>query len=382
MRRVTDVLLVLFIMCVLVIMGGMSFFNHNTVSINENRTLEERPLLFLDTGDSLMNQDYCTEFEAWLGDHIGFRDWIVGMNAVIQYYVFHNLESENYYLGSAGDLNYADEEMLRDYQHKNLYSEDELVRIANDYQYISDWLAEQGVQFYYAQCYDKHSIYPEQFMAGINQYGEYSKTDRVIETLRSQTDVNVISLKEALLREKQTNKVFSNWGDPTHWNQRGIYVGYREVLGAINAQNEGKYRELGKEDILIADGDCGITLNGVIHEADISETFSLANPNAAVQLTPPAFGTYAQDERHFLYTNKRAKNHVRILVIGDSYFPTVCAYLAETFYETGLIWADYTADMEAIVKQWKPDILIFECAERVDRSGAVHELATSLQSKQ
>ena len=356
----------------------MAFFNHATVSMNENRTLTEKPLLFLESGQ--LNSEYCTEFENWLGDHIGFRDWIVGINAMIQYNVFHNLESENYYLGSTGELNYADEDMLRDYQHKNLYSEDELACIAADYQCISDWLKEQGIQFYYAQCYDKHSIYPEYFMAGINQYGMDSKTDMVIETLKNRTDVNVVSLKEALLREKGETRVFSGWGDPTHWNQRGIYIGYQEMIGAINEQNNGQYHVVGKDNISVSDVDCGITLNGVIHETDISECYSLIRPNATVQLRPSAFGDFAEDDRHFLYTNENAKNHMRVLIIGDSYFPTVCMYLAESFYETGLIWADYTADMENVINQWKPDILIFECAERVDRTAAVHELAISLQA--
>lgn len=329
-----------------------------------------------------VNPMYCTEFESWVGDHIGFRDVIVGVNARIQYDIFDYLASENYYLGPKEELNYADAEMLKDYQHKNLYTEDELIEIASDYQYISDWLAGQGIQFYYVQCYDKHSVYPEQFMMGVNQYGEFSKTDRVIEALENRTDVNVVSFKEALLNEKKNNAVFSIWGDPTHWNQRGIYIGYREMIEAINAQNEGQYREIKEDDFLITNEDHGITLNGVIHEEDISETFVLREPNSIVQLAPPAFGSYAQDERHFLYINETAKNDKRVLIIGDSYFPTICTYLAESFYETGLIWADYTTEMQEIIEQWKPDILIYECAERVDRNEAIHELAISLHSNQ
>lgn len=41
-------------------------------------------------------------------------------------------------------------------------------------------------------------------------------------------------------------------------------------------------------------------------------------------------------------------------------------------------WGDYTADLDEIVNHYNPDILIYECAERVDRSSKICALAESL----
>ena len=43
-----------------------------------------------------------------------------------------------------------------------------------------------------------------------------------------------------------------------------------------------------------------------------------------------------------------------------------------------MVWGDYTTSLPEIVDLCKPDIVIYECAERVDRSGAICDLAQRL----
>lgn len=69
-------------------------------------------------------------------------------NARIQYYLFNVLSnnSDNY-LGPNGELNYATADMLADYQHANLYTEDHLQEIADSMQYLSDYVEEKEQSF-------------------------------------------------------------------------------------------------------------------------------------------------------------------------------------------------------------------------------------------
>ena len=88
------------------------------------------------------------------------------------------------------------------------------------------------------------------------------------------------------------------------------------------------------------------------------------------------FGT---DSRHSAWVNSSVTNDTRVLIVGDSYVNGyLLSYFAESFSQTFLIWGDYTCEMEEMIEICRPDIVIYECAERVDRSGSICELAKGL----
>lgn len=349
------------------------------ISEDENRYLAEAPKL---TVDGKINDKFTAEVETWFMDHMGYRKQLIDYNAKMQYEVFGKMLSKsNYYLGRYGDVNYATDAMIMDYAHLNLRTEYEVAKIGNSYQKVSDWLSEKGIQFYYVQCWDKHSIYPEQFMASVNQIGDISKTDQVINYLRENTTVKELSLKETLIDNKKDYEVYSNWGDPTHWTHRGAYVGYKYIMQGINKYNDNRYKILEEEDYNILICDMGITLNGFIHEEDMLETFSLKEPMAD-EVDKSIMGQYADDERHSAWENPEVNNDTKLLLVCDSYINSfIVEDFAESFSQVWLIWGDYIEDMESMIELYDPDIVIYECAERVDRSDSVVELAELLDEK-
>lgn len=344
---------------------------------DENRKSAELPHILTDEGG--FNNDFSIEYEEWINDNIGMRNLSIKTNAIIQYYVFNNTATSDWYIGNYGDINYATDEMLRDYQHLNLRTNEEISRITKSYQDIADYLDEHKIQFYYLQCYDKHSIYPEQFMSSVYQYGDISKTQQLMSAL-TQTNVNVISVREDLLQYKKEEKVYSNWGDPSHWNQKGAYVGYLSLMNCINAHNNDGYRVLGLDDYNIYNEDEGCYLNKVIHHVDIEEQMDIKEPNAVRIPDIHAMKEFSEDERHKIYTNESVDNSTHVLILGDSYLDSfILDDLAESFSETWLIWGDYFPQLKEILSIYNPDIIIFECAERCDRSNAVMECAETLE---
>lgn len=341
----------------------------NTISTAENRTLAQMPSIYTDY-NGVINENFYTEFENWINDNIGFRSELVRANAEIQYNVFDVLaNSSDMYLGPKGEINYATLSMLTDYQHKNLYSEEDLTQIANGFRKLNDYLENKNIQLYYYQCWDKHSIYPEYFPNTVIQYGDKSKTDQIVEALENKTSINVISPKETLIKEKENFTTYSKYGDATHWTQRGAYCGYRELMNAINANNDNVYKVLEEDDYNISLTDQGVTLFGGIHKRDMLENFSIINPAAEIQ--NERLTLYADDERHSYRVNESVNNNTRLLIMGDSYFDIfIVDDIAESFHETIMIWGDYDSDIFSVIDEYNPDIVIVENAERCDRSTA------------
>lgn len=342
------------------------FFHNSQISKSENRKLAPKAKLVDEEGK--INQNFTRDFESWIDDHIGLRDRMVAFNAQIQYRLFNRLEKGiDMYLGPNGELNYATSAIIGDYQRKNLYDEDYLRGFASSMQALSDYAKSKGASFYYYQCWDKHSIYPEYFPKTVIAGEGLSKTDGMIRALQEYTDVSFISSKEKLVEIKNQYETYTVWGDPTHWSRRGAYIGYLDLMRVINQRSKKKYMVLQEEDYNLTLRDLGYTVSGCIHEISYEECFDLLKPKAVQD--NDRLTLYSGDYRHCYYVNDAVDNNTRILIIGDSYFKTfIVDDLAESFHETVLIWGDYLSDYKAIVDEYNPDIVIVEAAERVDRS--------------
>lgn len=378
-KKVYNFLFILAFLAVLAIPLIFADYSGGEISENENRYLADFPKL---TVDGKFNESFTAECETWFRDHMGLRQKLVMANAKLQYHVFHRmLNTDAYYIGTNGDINYATQDMLQDYAHNNLRVESTVAYIGNSYQTVSNWLAQKDIPFYYVQCYDKHSIYPEQFMDTVNQYGEISKTDQVITYLKNETTVKTIDLKPVLMEGKANYEVYSNWGDPSHWSERGAYIGYQHIMQTINADWDGTLRILEESDYEITVTDQGIRRNWISFEEDMLEKFTLKSPQARTG-DKAVMGQWAEDQRHRVFVNESCNNNQKLLLMCDSYFNNYLVEdFAESFSEVWVVWGDYTDELPEIIEFYQPDLVIYECAERVDRSFNVANLANELKEK-
>lgn len=350
------------------------------VSTQENRVLTKKASLY--TEDGTLNKNFTTDVEAWFNDNVGLRSTMVVANARIQYYVFHVLSNNSdMLLGPHDELNYATESILRDYQHTDLKSEEDLNCIADSFQTVSDYLEQKGIAYYYFQCWDKQSIYPEYFPETVIQYGEVSKTDQLMQTLQKKTSVKVISPKQALTDAKSTCPTYSVWGDATHWTQRGAYIGYRLLMETINSDAEGKYKVLQEQDYDITIKDQGSTLFGGIHREEWLEDFAVRSPKAYLSEEAPVCLSQWANRTRKVYYNDAVDNEDTLLILGDSYFDNfLYDDLAESFHRVVLVWGDYTENIEELVNYYRPAIVVSENAERCDRTSCVVKAAEKLRA--
>ena len=369
-EKFIDIIFIAVIFLIIIIPLLFMKKSDDAISKDENRKLTEKPKIINKDGN--INFMYLQNLETWFNDSFGFREEIINNYANFQYKAFGKFIDNDYYIGKHGELAYATEEMLLDYQHLNLKTKEENLKIAKSIKKIQNWLKKQKTDFYYVQCYDKHSIYPEEFIDYVYVNGEYSKTDNIVNSLKEK-NVNVISLKESLLKEKEKNRVFGTWYDPGHWNYRGAYVGYIEVMRVLNEHNN-KYYVLNEDNFNIYWTDQGKTINK-IHKADYEPIYELKKANAIEQTNREELGKYAQDSRNKIYVNEHVKNNKTIVIICDSYFGSyITEFIAESFYKTYVIWADYIYNLPEFQLMFKPDIFIYESAERCDRTKTIVDL--------
>ena len=350
------------------------------ISETENRKLVSRAHIHRE--DGTINQNYIKDLENWFNDNVGFRNDMVYVDARIQYTLFDKLPNNDFILGPNKELNYATPSIIEDYQRKNMPDDEYLKDVANAYQVISDYLEKRDIQFYYYQCWDKHSIYPEYFPKTIIQYGDVSRTDEIVESLKENTTIEVISPKEKLIELKNEYDTYSIWGDATHWSERGAYEGYLELMTAINNKNNNNYKVLKEDDYIIEKKDVGSTFIGDVHREDIQETFTIKNPKAYDSGEEPYYLCQWQLKSRTVLCNDSFDEDKVCVIIGDSYFDNfLYDDLAESFSKTVFIWGDYTENLAELVDYYNPSIVIIENAERCERTGAAINLAKKLSQK-
>ena len=390
------IFIIVFLLMIAVPLAAM-FFQHEIMDVDENRRLAEPAKLVDEEGQ--LNTAFLTDYERWLNDHIGFRKLFVQLHGRFHYYVYHKFTPDiQYVLGPNEELIYSRAGMFRDYQHRNLYPEAYLKTAAESLQTIKDIADEKGIAFYYYQCWDKHSIYPEYVSSEILQYGDHSKTDEIIRALNEYTDIPVISPKEELLRAKETGAPYSVFGDPTHWAPEGGIIGYRVLMERINedatqpfpvlsdsanedatqlpfpvlsdSANEDTtqpFPVLSDSNYKITQKDEGLILFGTIHKVCMVTQYKIREPKAV--LTNDKLSLFADDPHSFYYTNNSVDNKTRLLIVGDSFFQYyILKDIAESFHETVFIHGGYMADIEKLMDAYEPDILLIENAEREDRT--------------
>ena len=343
------ILRILFIVSFCSIIGNplvTTNFQQGKVSESENRKLTAMAELHNDDGS--LNENFTSDFENWINDNIGLRSQMVIANAKIQFYGFNVLaNNSDMLLGPNQELNYATNDIIADYQHEDLKTQDKLDQIASSYQRVSDYLE---------QRWDKQSIYPEYFPKTIKQFGEVSKTDQIIDTLKTKTTVDVVSSKELLIEGKKEYDTYSVWGDPTHWTPRGAYLGYRLLMEEINSKNQNKYKILSEDDYNIEITDQGYTVFGGIHKKDMLEDFQIKNPQAYLSEEEPMFLSEWAKKSRTIYYNDKVDNKDTLLILGDSYFDNfLYDDFAESFYRVVQVWGDYAGNIQQLIDHYRRD---------------------------
>jgi alginate O-acetyltransferase complex protein AlgJ len=209
---------------------------------------------------------------------------------------------------------------------------------------------------------DKHVIYPEEMPSTIQRIGNVSRTDQVFDVL-GKAGIKLVDPRPALLAAKTHERVYQQ--TDTHWNDRGAFVAYQEVIAAVRAQLPSVPQAWTRDDFepverLTEGKDLAgmIGLTRVLHERDL--VLEPRRPRLARTVDPP--GGQPTDELGRIVTEIPGSQLPRAVVFRDSFFSGTAPFLAEHFSRMVVLWQnDFDAD---VVSREHPDVVIQEIVGR------------------
>lgn len=319
----------------------------------ENRTLASKPVFSLDAYG-----DYSSEYESYFNDHIPFRNQLVPLNSLINYYVFNISASERVILGKNKWLFYGDVNggnPIGDYEGTKTFSAEEISYMKDTCLSLQTELNEMGIQFAIIIPTNKERVYsqymPEQYILSEN-----SRTDLAIEALQKE-GINIINPTDDLLSLCSEYELYYPYD--THWNQLGAYIGVCDVLKSWGMEtadlNELTILSSDLKDNYHASARSGLAMmlnlrNYVFDdekEYSIQECYDVDWP----QVEQTAC-------KHLI--NTQALNDKTIVLVGDSFtaamIPALCTYFSEVYVVDGCD--------RVTLEEMAPDYLIVEYVER------------------
>lgn len=370
---------IVFIVCfaVLVIIPFISSdFEGGKVSETENRTKALFPQLTVNENHEFA--DLTSELENWCSDNIGYRDNFNELYTMANFRFF-GLPSNRVHVGRNGWYFTTNNYNVDIAKGDHTITEETLRKIADYQQIINDYYKEQGIVYYLMLIPAKPSVYPEYISGG--KYGVIDTTvDIVEEYLLNNTDVNIINIKPELLNAKGENNLYLK--TDTHWSPYGSYIGYQAIMNRL--YNDGSVKKI-------------IDFAPVLIKSDSIEggLSDMIGPNA---LPKEDLWTYSWDRNYqhdtqsndyfeleavlnniesdkqieisrneFKYINQRTEvNQQSLLLYADSMYMNSwqgVQYLAENF--SNVQYVRVRGISPEIDKTVQPDIVIFECYERL-----------------
>lgn len=323
---------------------------------SEKRELAEMPQLSLTTV-----RQYPIQFDTYYNDTLPFRNQIIQLNSLIDYYGFHESPVSKVICGENNWLFYNpkgdDGDPIGDLTGGTFCTEEELEKMVQNLVQTRDYLATQGREFVIMINPNKESIYGGQYLPEI--YGadyNYTKADQVVSYLKAHSDIKVVYPKEDIQKAmKEFPEYEFYFSTDTHWNELGAYVGTKSLLKELGCEMPVLDSEKIKHEKSEKGGDLANMMGLASHimedfSYDIEHTVSATVEN----ISNPAF-----DEHRFV---SDSENKRKLLIIRDSFGNAMAPYIGGYFSETYMPHRiDYSPSM---IQEENPDIVVYEVVER------------------
>lgn len=349
----------------------MMKIDHSEISVQENRTLAKY-VPFLENGQ--FNFSYGRDFESWFNDRFNQRKWLINLNTKLDLFMNRKLQSEQALHGKENWLFTTRWNSVAMFENKNLFTEDELNAIAQNVASLQKWAEKHQIKLYIMLVPDKESLYGEYYPDGYQKEGDISRLAQLTTFLKEKTSVKVISSYEPLLAAKKDHILFYKTG--THWNHRGAYVAYRDMMSVLKtdfpdlhvmSENEFIIEPKLRADIDIASA-LGVNAYDTFPKKDLTyEEFTVKTPRT--QVTHQLLNKKERIEE-YAYQSENPTLRRKAVFLADSQFLRMNWYVAESFKEMKHIYVGYGRmyDFPFVsqnILEFKPDIFVLETGERM-----------------
>jgi len=358
-KRVLNLLLVVpFLAAIATPLAGNLYGLDGADAEAENRTLAPFPALE-PTWASIAA--YGPTLDAWFADHFGFRSWLVRWYSESRYFGLRVSPVATALRGKDDWLFYAEDGGLDDFANANPLSPEIVDIWRNEVIRERDFLRAHGIAYLFVLAPDKVQIYPEHFPDTVRQVSPVSRSDQLL-TATYDTGV-VLDVRQAMMAARDKERLYHK--TDTHWNQRGAFIAYQEMIKAIRERVPAVPPPLTRDDfestsrILLGQDLAGMMgLKRSMQEEDLRLTPK--RPRRYVVIEPN--GAYATAGEPRIVTEIPGSTLPRAVMFRDSYTSWLAPFLSEHFSRIVYLWQN-DFDAAAILRE-KPDVVIHEMVGR------------------
>ncbi|MBF0258613.1 MAG: hypothetical protein HQK62_07215 [Desulfamplus sp.] len=321
----------------------------------------------------------------WFNDNFGLRNDLIAACARLQYDLFgKSMDIQKVVIGKNGFLFLGDyfADVLKQYMNIKYFNMNQLTVFMSSLRNIQSYLERQNIAFLFVIVPDKHSIYPEYLPARFSKIKNgHNSYDQIIERLKL-SDINFVDLKNVLTKQKDNYSDRLYYKTDSHWSNIGAYIGYKAIIDKIS------------DTFSYIDSPSMIDINILqsrYYRYDLSQMSKLTWMDdfyADVYFSKPLANLKFHDLRtdhglqqnsnqdnfvetfeYVKVTNSEAENSYKVLMLRDSFCNALSQFFSRDFQEVTYIdheeidKTDFS--LPQMVNKNKPDIVIFEIAERL-----------------
>ena len=308
------------------------------------------------------------EINAWYGhyveDRVAFRETAVRFYMDATYAVFGEFSEDLHMYGKDGEVFPADDGYIRAYQH--LATDEELIDSLVTYlDRTNQYLEKQGIPFVFLAGLDKKTVYGEEMP-------DYIRVDTTKESIMemlarklTEKQVPYVIPVQELRDAKQVERVYNQKYDSAHWNARGAMIGLRLLNEKVREMDPDV--PLLTEDVFTASSEektlefisLPITEQVPVYMLKSEYGDSILADGSLLDVLPHVAGTGIQH-----YLNENALSDKTILILQDSFLDGKQDFFAYRYQNVYVISRQNYESMQYYVETLKPDVVVFENAER------------------
>ena len=308
------------------------------------------------------------EINAWYGhyveDRVAFRETAVRFYMDATYAVFGEFSEDLHMYGKDGEVFPADDGYIRAYQH--LATDEELIDSLVTYlDRTNQYLEKQGIPFVFLAGLDKKTVYGEEMPDYIHVDTTKESIMEMLARKLTEKQVPYVIPVQELRDAKQVERVYNQKYDSEHWNARGAMIGLRLLNEKVREMDPDV--PLLTEDVFTASSEektlefisLPITEQVPVYMLKSEYGDSILADGSLLDVLPHVAGTGIQH-----YLNENALSDKTILILQDSFLDGKQDFFAYRYQNVYMISRQNYESMQYYVETLKPDVVVFENAER------------------
>ena len=308
------------------------------------------------------------EINAWYGhyveDRVAFRETAVRFYMDATYAVFGEFSEDLHMYGKDGEVFPADDGYIRAYQH--LATDEELIDSLVTYlDRTNQYLEKQGIPFVFLAGLDKKTVYGEEMPDYIHVDTTKESIMEMLARKLTEKQVPYVIPVQELQEAKQAERVYNQKFDSAHWNARGAMIGLRLLNEKVREMDPDV--PLLTEDVFTVSSEektlefisLPITEQVPVYMLKSEYGDSILADGSLLDVLPHVAGTGIQH-----YLNENALSDKTILILQDSFLDGKQDFFAYRYQNVYMISRQNYESMQYYVETLKPDVVVFENAER------------------